>query len=191
MDEYIKNSMLDGEKIIWTGRPQKVKLLEKPFQNSIFARWAVGAAILIFSVWYSSYAVEMAIEGDRVRNFVIILIAIAAVIALGPLWTVRKLQSKCIYCITNQRAIIFFAVNPIKMKFRMLEDVSSVSYEDLPNGCGTVYIGEKTDKARKMSRLQSTNANIPDQDLPLIFYSVDSPAEVCRHITKRQDKIAG
>lgn len=178
MENYIQSNLQPNEIVIWMGRPEEVRLLEKPFHIPILAKWIVSALLVVFCVAYFGFATHYGFDMMLTRNLIIGVLVIAAILVITPLFSLRKLKN-CYYCITNQRAMILYDMKPVIVRSRDLSRVRSFSYDLLSTGCGTLYIGERTKKSQWASREQSTSHDLPEEDMPLMFHSVRNPIGLC------------
>ena len=180
----IKEDLNEGEEVIWAGRPTQIKLLDMPYGSSIIIRWIICLVIVVFALWYGLIFVTSA-ENLRVSSNTIMLVCIliAAFIALRPVMDVSKLQKKCCYFITNQRAITIISGSTRKFKDKLFADVSDIAYDIIADDRGNVYIGPKLKNSQskaRVSALTPTMDSEEEKNRPHIFYNVAEPAEVVK-----------
>lgn len=183
-EKYLKDNLLPEEKVLWSGKPTNVKPFEKPFGTGIIIRFVISVLLIIFAIWYWPYAMSHNFETSMPITMTIIMLAISAFICISPFYNARRLPRRCLYAITNQRALIVYNVNPAIARSRELSAVMGSSYETLATGCGTIYIGEKVKGAARKARDFSLIPDMPDEGMPLMFYSVENPAAVFATLTQ-------
>lgn len=184
MLEYIHENLQDNESVLWTGKPDKLNLMDPPFNRSIIAQWIIAALLVVFVIWYVISAEALGIETGRLIGISAVILLIAFGVVFDPYNTIKKMKSRVLYCITNKRVIMVYKSDPMKMHFEVLDDVKEMSYEILPSGYATVYIGKRDKYAREDSRSQSINPAMWNRKLPLMLYSVDLN-EVLEHLPER------
>lgn len=192
MEEYVTKNLQNGEKILWTGTPSDVKLLEAPYTLGIICRWVLAAVLVVFSIWYQIYSAAADISTKQALTFGAVLILCAAYLALDPIRVVSRLKKKTLYCITSQRVIACYQSRSMKLKFRTLDELDEISVELLSTGCGNLYLGRKGRRAAKLARVQYSMAEMMerDEEMPLVFYSIKEPENVRRMIPSKQSEPA-
>lgn len=183
-EKFLKENMLPDEKVLWTGRPTNVKTFEKPYTLGYIIRFVIGVLCIVFAIWYWTYAMAKDLGTSLPVTMTIIMVAIAAFLFITPFTLPARLAKRAMYAITNQRAMIIYNVNPAVARQRELSAVMGSSWETLSTGNGVIYIGEKTKEAPRKSRDLSLVVDMPDNELPLMFYSVENPAAVFATLTK-------
>lgn len=183
-EKFLKENLLPDEKVLWTGRPTNVKTFEKPYTIGYIIRFIIGVICIAFAIWYWSYATTKGLGTNLPVTMTIIMVAIAAFLFIAPFTLPSRLAKRPLYAITNQRAMIIYNVNPAIARQRELSAVMGSSYETLSTGNGVIYIGEKTKEAPRKSRDLSLVIDMPDNDLPLMFYSVENPSAVFATLTR-------
>lgn len=185
-ERYLKENLLPEESVLWSGRPQKVNPFEKPYGTAILIRFIISAALIAFAIWYWFYALGIGFDPNMPITMTIIMVAIDAYLIIQPFTSARRLEKRCLYAITDQRALIVYNVSPAVARTRELSAVMGSSYDTLTNGCGVIYVGEKTKAAPRKARDLSLIPDMPDNDLPLMFYNVADPASVFAILTKNE-----
>ena len=119
----------------------------------------------------------------------LVVLVIVAFIAVRPLMEVFRLNSKCFYYITNQRALIFIKGNTDILKEKSLADAPEIALDTISEGRGNIYIGKKSDNAYKRARFNVTTPQQDEEDMkkPLVFYSVANSDEVLSFFPAHND----
>lgn len=183
--DALKTQLADDEKILWTGKPEKINLLEGAYKSSFISRviaCSVTACILPY-LYYSSLLNKN--EMNIPVLLCLILIPLAAIVI--PVLEKNKLESKCRNVITNKRAISFCDDPSFASVLKILElnDIESIDLDILSTGKGIIYIGEKEKNAKK-TRLSAINGLKDGQGNinGLVFYSINDPYKVCEYFPK-------
>ena len=78
MNQILKERLRENEQVVWQGKPEDIKLFEKPFPGRIFTMWAVSVLLLVFTGWYSfSYGPAKELEPTLLRNVGIFCTAVS------------------------------------------------------------------------------------------------------------------
>ena len=181
-DELIAKELSEDETVVWRGRPTGIKIMEAPYGTIYLIRWGICLLCVIFALWFG-FIYGPAQETTKSTGVMVVLFLIIVFIALQPLLDIRTIQRKCVYCVTNQRAIVSTVGTSFKMKSKYFKDIDEISTDTLSGNRGTIYIGKKLKNSPRKSRGDSltypNNAEDTDAEKrPLIFYSVDNFAEV-------------
>ena len=190
LEAFVKENLNDSETVLWTGKPAGIKLLEAPYGSPIIVRWIICLVFAVVAIWYGLIYVP---GNDNINTnggiIMLVVLVIVAFIAVRPLMEVFRLNSKCFYYITNQRALILIKGNTDIVKEKSLADAPEISLDTISEGVGNVYIGNKTDNAYKRARFSVTSPQQDEEDLkkPLVFYSVANPDEVISYFPARNN----
>ncbi|MEA4816726.1 MAG: hypothetical protein VB120_07715 [Lachnospiraceae bacterium] len=183
--ENLKKQLLDGEQILWMGKPEKINLVEGPYKSSFIGRIIVCSVIAcILPFLYCSSVGE---KGSISIPVLIALIIVPLIAIIIPVLEKNKLETKCNCVITNKRAISFCddpAFSSI-LKVVDLKNVNSIDVEILSTGKGIIYVGEKETNSKR-TRLSAINGIQDKQGLTsgLVFYSINDPYKVCDNFPK-------
>ena len=112
-------------------------------------------------------------------GLMLIMVVIAALIALMPVKDLMTLKNKCIYYITNQRALLLYMGSSGYVKEKSYADASEITFDLQAEKRGNIYIGEKQNNSAKKARSSALTRPMDDEDKerPLVFYSVKNPEE--------------
>ena len=195
MNQVLKERLRENEQVVWQGKPEDIKLFEKPFPGRIFTMWAVSVLLLVFTGWYSfSYGPAKELEPTLLRNVGIFCTVLAAYIAVSPFLAIRKMHNKVAYCITTERFIAYTpnSKSP-RFQFREFDDFTEVTVEKLSTGKYNMYIGPISKGLRGRSRDGVINYNDTMKMDPLVFTSISDPQGACAclpdHITIHGDDV--
>lgn len=178
MEKLIRDNLQNGEKILWTGKPENFKLLDHHFVFSVISRWVVAALFVVLCIWNTIISIRAGADSST-RNILYLVAALVLYLAIEPLLVLQRLKTTCLYCVTNQRALIAIVRGKnSKLRFRMLDEVNEVSVETIANNQGLISIGKPVSGSVSYCRDISTHLTMPDHDVPLMFYSVSAPQEV-------------
>ena len=183
-EKDINEELGEGEKLLWAGRPTAFKLLDAPYGTPVIIRWIICLILFASALWYGFIFIPSA-ENISVNGNVVMAIwlAITAALALWPIKSIKKIKGKCVYCITDRRAIIMIPGVTKLVKERLYSDVKEITHELYAGDIGNIYIGKKQKNSLKRAR---ASVLIPpmgeeDKEHPLTFHSVKNPGEVMVH----------
>ena len=185
LKSHIDGKLNEGEVILWAGKPSGVKLLDMPYGTQIIIRWIIGLIFVVFGLWYQLIFLPGAANpGMSGSVFMLVCFAIAAIIALLPFMDIYRLNSRCSYYITNQRALSLFRASADKhvLKEKKYADISEITSDTFAEGRGNIYIGTKMKNSVNRARAEILSPPVSPEDggneRPLIFHSVAAPDEV-------------
>ena len=184
LDETLKTTLEQDEGIKWVGRPFKIKPLDAPFGTMLIIRWAICLALLVFAAWYSLVYVPANNTGGG-WPFSLILLAVAVFIAMRPIYDVSLIQEKCVYIVTNKRAIICLLTSVPKTKSAYFSDSKEFDIDMLSPVAGNIYLGSKKNNSLSKSRDDTLFFPGPDEDpvRPLALYNVENPYDVTKYLS--------
>ena len=99
MDQNLKEYLRSGESVCWSGRPENFAVLGGKNKGAI-----IGKSVAVVVVAAAMIAGHMASSGTPKTGLVVLLIAVAVVTCLSPIWQKMQLL-KVRYWITDQRVI--------------------------------------------------------------------------------------
>ena len=178
---HIQGDLNEGEEILWVGSPTGIKLVDMPYGTSIIIRWIVCLIFAAVGLWYGLiYAPSAENLSVNANAVMLVCIAIAAFVALWPLADVSKLNKKCFYYITNQRALTLVLGSSNNLKERLLKDVPEITFDMIADDRGNIYIGTKLKNSFSKARISVLTPQLgaDGDDRPLIFHSVVNPKEI-------------
>ena len=181
-DKLFASELLEGETVLWKGRPAGIKIMEAPYGNLYIIRWGICLAFAIFSLWFG-LLYGPANELSNSIAVMLVFLLIIAYVAARPLIDVNTIQHKCVYCITNRRAIVSLVGRSYKIKDKHFEDIDEILTDIISGDRGVIYIGGKQKDSHRKGRgdLFIYPNMTGDDDIkkqPLIFYSVENIQDV-------------
>ncbi len=177
MNEVLEKNLRAGERVLWTGKPEKVSALDAPYRTPILIRWLVAAVLMLCGICYLCFY-HGPVE-ERVKVIVFLLLAAAAIyLFVDPLIVAKKISGGTLYCVTDQRAIAIFKGIPAKVKVRELKDIKDFETEQVTDGYSVLYIGEHNKDNLKRARYQKSFTDAEDEveSTPLMFYAISAKA---------------
>ncbi|MBS6366536.1 MAG: hypothetical protein KH420_04240 [Clostridiales bacterium] len=187
MDEKLKSVLLKGETVKWTGRPEKSKLLEKPFGTRLYITWAIAAVVLIVSC---VLLVPIAVNSDvyTVETIALIIAINFAPVMLSfqPIYDKSRLENSTLYAITDCRVLVLSKENVISLP---IDEHIQIAVENRANGTGNVCFNDAIGKSIARSRTNSI-LGIKDMDgaksvIGLVFYNVKNPDAVGGYLMRK------
>ena len=175
--------LLKGERVLWEGKPQKIKLLEAPFTSAIMIRWVAAIGVLLMAVKYWMYAETIFIEPSLRMNITGFIIIIALIIAARPFLDIKNLENNFRYIITDRRAITIRQKGKDRFftQIRNLSDFAEAVVVQGQNGSGSLIIGPVTEAVLRKQRKDLLPIQTEEEAMhPLSFYNVYAPDEAAR-----------
>lgn len=181
-DELMAKNLADGETVLWKGRPAAIKVMEAPYGIAYMIRWVICLALIIGVLWYQLVYVP-ARSISISWAFPVIFILLILYCALRPLIDIYTIKQKCVYCITNHRAIVAVMDTTLKIKAKNYKDIDAITADMIADRRGIIYIGKKQKQSFRRSRLGLLVFPVNSDDegfnaQPLIFYNVENPHEI-------------
>ena len=184
MEEKLKDILLDGEEVRWSGRPAPFKLLELPSRKSILATWIIsGCALALVLVFLIPFYIQ---TGRSLLDTAVVLVVAAflpLMLSSRPVLDKRCLERDTLYAITNFRAI---ALVKEDMMFIPLSPKLKTAVAAQDGACGSLCLGEAVDVTPGkqlatavigMRTEGSANPNVRG----MMFYHVNDPESLLRY----------
>jgi len=190
LKDKISKDLKEGEEIIWVGKPEGLKMLDVPYGSSVIIRWIICLIVVASGLWYglifAPSAEYLSVNTDVVM---VIWVAIGIILAVWPFLDLSMLKTKCCYCITNQRAIIFIKSVSSAAKEKSLADVSEITFDIIADDRGNIYIGSKLKDSQKRARTSvlAPSMGKEDEEYPLVFHSIINPEEILGLFPKKAE----
>ena len=173
-NEKWNKHLLEGEKLLWTGRPSEVKLLDTSNKGMTFLLWAVGAIWIILSfVLYIPRAAAIGNTGVQLVIVMLVMDCIPLLMIMMPISDAKNLSSYTEYAVTSQRILM---QNKDKMITMPAGPGTAVEVRRRGNGTGHVLLGDAVGKPDK--RLRSIALQGLDQDrmyTGMVLYHIADP----------------
>ena len=103
MEEQLREHLLEGEQLLWTGRPESFDTLDKTNKTPMIA--GIIIKILITVGFLALYIPSAQESGKVLPGLIVIVLLFAAFALINPFLVVRKLRKKTIYGLTDQRIL--------------------------------------------------------------------------------------
>lgn len=146
MEDKLNAELLEGEKLLWSGRPEKFETLDLTHKQPFIKKTAITA--LIAAALLAAYIVFAVSRGIALSWALIVLIAVCAAAApIGFFSSASKLRKEVFYAVTDKRLLI------------IREEARSVKYENVKtavlktdaDGHVSLVFGSKAQKAKPFS----------------------------------------
>jgi len=196
--DILQNQLRPGEKVLWSGRPQKIKLMEAPYNVMNIINWLIALAVFALVCWYcydictSSHIVDIPLS--KVTVFLVVVGCVIVFAMASPWFAVRRMQNNYYYFITNYRAIAAYdSWSDVRVNYRDYQDISEVAVEKLSTGNSCIYIGNKTAGSNRKTRAIIFGSESA-QDMrvnPLIFYSIENAEAALKAMPDNLNKKGG
>ena len=139
MEEILKKTLDDGEKLLWNGRPEIFETLDKTYKPIFIKKLIISAAIGIFlTVGYILLAQKNDVPVKW--GLFVILWAFCALSPTGIFTDAKKLSRSTIYGMTDRRLITLIDTDTVRsVTFEKLEKMTFITDADDHTSliCGT------------------------------------------------------
>lgn len=190
MDENKWSLYLKGnEELLWNGKGKADPLVNATNKTKLMIRWIVCAVIGIgFAAFYLPYAFSHGFPTNNTIISVGVVLALALVIAYGPIQEWRTLNGKVSYLLTNRRVLTIQDGNVREMT---VDAQTPCRAERLDNNTYVVYIGEAACRSKSSQARANALMGIKDdanQMTGMVFYGVSNAEDICRYLKAYQGK---
>ena len=183
MEEKLRPIMDEGEKILWSGRPENFETLDKT-HKSRFIRSSIITVVVTVAL-IVAYLMTIARTGAEMKvGLLVIMIALAIYVVASTFINANKLRKKMEYAVTDKRLVL------------IRDEPKGISYDQIPIAalktdedghgsllCGAHAVNEAPAKWRA-SALAGIRTNVDTMVCEdLIMYAIPEP-EKLREILK-------
>lgn len=174
----LNESLLEGEKILWKGRPETFPLVVPANKKGMFIRWL--ACAVVFAALTVCYSLAVSANESLEFNLVVeaVILLVCAYAALLPAIDRNKILKKCKYYVTGDRVIVAVGDNDVYALSRKGLKVLRVPGEA---GCVTLLFGSHTAQPARKRRV---GAFVPGKDekgelvTGISFYNIRDDGEI-------------
>lgn len=174
----LKESLMEGEQILWKGRPEPFPLVTGANKTMILVRWLVCAAVFVVATLCYFFATRGS-NGVQFNLIAVgIVLLVCAYVALLPAIDRNKILKKVKYYVTDTRVLTAVGENEVFALSRKGLKVLRVPGE---SGCVTLLFGSHT---ALPERKQRVGAFVPGKDekgelvTGISFYNIKGDAEI-------------
>ncbi len=136
MENQFREHLLDGEELLWTGRPESFDTFDKTNRNSIIAGLVIKVIIVLGLLLTLLSIKEIDIKQICMFGFVI---AITLFSMLNPFLIAGRLRKRTLYGLTNKR-ILRAGTNDVAVPYTRIK---SARLGKDPDGHTTLLCGER------------------------------------------------
>ncbi len=177
MNERWNSILVDGEQILWTGKPVRAGWKKSPDLSGIYTKLAVCAAALVLSIlWLTMEIIPKSGLGVATVLFVCINV-VPVTLVFHAFHDEKLLEKDSSYVITNRRVMAEVKGEVMAMERTPLLTCASDEWD---GQYGNVTFGQAIQRPRTRSRLDAV-LGIKDDDrnvTGMVFYHVDDPKAV-------------
>ena len=176
---YLKGN----EELLWNGKGKADALINAGNKTKLMIRWIACAIVgLGFTAFYLPYAIGHQFPTNNTIISVGVVVALALVIAYGPIQEWKILNGKMNYLLTNRRVM---SIKDGNVHEFAVDAETPCRAEKLDNGTYVVFIGEAACRT-KLSQAR-TNAMIGIKDdanqvIGMVLYGVSNAEEISRYL---------
>lgn len=185
MEEKLKSTLLEGERVLWQSEPAKFELLGKVYKPDFIKKGILS--LLVFVVLLSAYLTVVARQ-EIEPNYVVLGIVLL-LCSLSPMNVIndgKRLKKDTLYVATDSRLIVLRdSARAVEYKL-----IPAAKFQTDADGVTSLLCGETAMKAKphKWRLITLLGHNTNDED-PLCksfaFYGVKN-AEALRRVLKEQ-----
>ena len=186
MDQNLKENLIDGEKVRWTGRPASVNLLKCPSRNFILLSWIASAVIIAAALsTLIPYYIQTQRTATDMAVIVVVVCFLPLLISLRPILDKRTLEHHMLYAITDHRFIV--ASKDDVMYIPITADLK-MSADQWDSTRGNLYIGDAVGirpGKHLVTAIMGLRPEGPTSPLVrgLLFYNVEDPHALLSYIS--------
>ncbi len=173
MEQRLREALICGEEVRWTGRPSPFKLMDCPERRSIFLTWLLSALVLLGALLYIA-----AVQHSGADWLIVAVVAafLPVMLSVRPLLDKLCLEKNTLYAITNLRVI---ALVKDDVMYLPLGRGMRVAVEHQDHDCGNLCFGDAVGREGRKSRSDAvlgirSEGNQPHM-LGMLFYHIRCP----------------
>ena len=185
MKEMNWNDVLsEGEELVWTGKSEKVKLLDGSTRGMTYLLWGIAAVWLLCSLVF--FIPKSLAAGDNIVHMIIMLILIDCIPILMltmPFSDCKWLNQFTEYAVTNRRVLV-----QGKEKLMSLKLTGSLRTElrKRDGGYGHILLGTAVDKPdARLRSLAIRGLDVKHVVDGLVLYHISEPERVMKLLSDR------
>ena len=167
----VKENLLEGETVLWAGRPEPFPVKNETNKKSLTMRWLIcGALLVVLTVAYVLYS--LSIPAGFKPAVVIVLVVVFGYLMLAPVLDHNKVQKKCLYIVTDKRVLTAVGDNAVHAISR---DGLTVDAIPANNGCVHLLLGAAStlpEKKYLVSSFSPMKVADSEEAAGLVLYNV-------------------
>lgn len=185
MEQRLQENLLDGEQILWMGRPAPFKLMRCPYRTAFYVTWLV-CGVVIATAAYHLLPVFPHSDGVNADLLVILIVVsfFPILLSLRPILDKICLEKNTIYAITNYRVVSLvrddFMYIPIHPQLQITIEAKE---QDCGNVCFGDAAGQDVQKSRANAVLGIRKEHNQNNMLGILFYHVQNPEKLLTYFT--------
>jgi hypothetical protein len=136
LDIALQRQLLDGERILWSGRPAQGLLLQ-PIDTYLIPfslLWCGFAVFWNLTAWRSGAPVFFQVWG-------LPFLAVGAYFVIGRFIHDAFLRRRQIYAVTNRRVLALTEGRSVRLRSFDIDQLPTVDMRERPDGSGTIRFG--------------------------------------------------
>ena len=188
----LEKALQEGEKIVWSGKPEPFKIFDEDFKKQFLLYCAIaGGVVILLNVVYIIFAIRKPLE----YNFLIpvITVALPAIYMGTTINSHRNLATKCHYLITDRRLIAY--ISDTMQKEIKLSDIREMNTASHGYNTSSICLGSATQLPRAKLRGCALSCLLPDVDgekraLCVLYNLLDEDVKKVLGLIKGASKVA-
>lgn len=102
MEEQLREHLMEGEQLLWTGRPEAFETFDRTNKTSLIT-WLIVKIVLVLGLTITYVSAQ---SKDTLRpGIIIVVLLFAAFAVINPFLVARRLRKKTLYGLTNKRVM--------------------------------------------------------------------------------------
>ena len=118
MEEKLKNALAEGEKILWTGRPESFETMDKTHKRHLTIRAAIHTGITLALI-ISYLIISSGSNSSPSIAIIAVILAFCAFNLISPITDAGTIRSRLEYAVTDRRLVM------------LKDDLVSVPYDTI------------------------------------------------------------
>ena len=172
MEQQLREHLMEGEQLLWSGRPEAFETLDKTNKSSIITGLVIKLLVTIgLLVVY--------VISARDNSVIVAILALAAVALANPFLIARRLRRKTVYGLTDKR-VLRSGVFDQAIPYERIRSAELRTDEDGHTSllCGPRSAGLKPRKWRSEAEASFIDNRDEPEAARVIFYAIPVSEEV-------------
>ena len=178
MEQQLREHLMEGEQLLWSGRPEAFETLDKTNKSSIITGLVITLLVTIGLLVV--YVISARDNSVPIKPGVIIaILALAAVALANPFLIARRLRRKTVYGLTDKR-VLRSGVFDQAIPYERIRSAELRTDEDGHTSllCGPRLAGLKPRKWRSEAEASFIDNRDEPEAARVIFYAIPMSEEV-------------
>jgi len=175
----LKTELLEGETILWKGRPEEFPLMTEKTKSGVIKKWLIAIiGAVVFIGGYAIMASSSAAAGGVNPTVIAVIALVFAYVAYMPFMDRSKIIKKCKYYITDKRVLVAIGDKDV---FALDRNGLKLIYVPNENGCVNILFGTYVDLPESkylVSAFTPGKVEGSDEVTGILFYNLKDDSDV-------------